>query len=221
MDPVGYNELMPRKNVVKEYREKSFYHVYNRGVAKQKIFGDVDDYKKFLGLLKFYLSLQGPTLQVKVAPSKVLKNHSENVSLHSYCLMPNHFHILLYQEKIDSMNFFMRSLATKYVMYFNQRYKRTGPLFESNYKAVRVETDDQLIYLTKYIHRNPIDILPAGMDPVGYKYSSYRNYLRLFKQEWVKINEVLKFFKDKSYKEFVEEENDGSLRIIRDLGIDE
>ena len=106
-------------------------------------------------------------------------------------------------------------------MYFNQRYKRTGPLFESNYKAVRVETDDQLIYLTKYIHRNPIDILPAGMDPVGYKYSSYGNYLRLFKQEWVKINEVLKFFKDKSYKEFVEEENDGSLRIIRDLGIDE
>lgn len=214
---------MPRKNVVKEYKAKSYYHVYNRGVAKQRIYRDKEDYKKFIGLLKFYLtpiSLQGPTLQVKVAPSKALKNHAEDVSLHSYCLMPNHFHLLLYQEKIDSMNFFMRSLATKYAMYFNRRYKRPGPLFESNYKAVRVETDNQLIYLSKYIHCNPVEIQPAGMDPAGYKYSSYGNYLRLFSQEWVKTEKILEFFKGKSYQDFVEKEEDSGMLMLEKLVLD-
>ncbi len=214
---------MPRKNVVKEYKAKSFYHVYNRGVAKQKIYRDKKDYKKFLGLLKFYLTpinLQGPSLQVRVAPSKVLKNHAEDVSLHCYCLMPNHFHLLLYQEKIDSMNYFMRSLATKYVMYFNQKYKRTGPLFESNYKAVRVETDDQLIYLSKYIHLNPIEIKPAGLDPAGWKYSSYGNYLRKFNQKWIKTDKILEFFKEKSYLDFVEKDEDKGMLLLEKLALD-
>ncbi len=211
---------MPRKNIIKEYKEKSFYHVYNRGVAKQRIYRDKDDYKKFIGLLKFYLSLQGQTLQVKVSPSKVLKNHSEDVRLHCYCLMPNHFHLLLYQEKIDSMNYFMRSFATKYSMYFNDRYKRTGPLYESRYKAVRVETDDQLVYLSKYIHLNPVEILPAGTDPAGYKYSSYGNYLRLFKQPWVKTKRILNFFQEKSYYEFMKDEDDKGLSVVKSLVLD-
>ncbi len=105
----------------------------------------------------------------------------------------------------------MRSLGTKYAVYFNRKYKRVGPLFQGNYKAVKVDTEDQLIYLTKYIHKNPINILPTGLDLVGYKYSSYQNYLGLFKQSWVKPEKILEFFTQEgnsSYKEFVEELDD-------------
>lgn len=211
---------MPAKNALKKYKENSYYHIYNRGVAKANIFKCEKDYKVFLDYLKIYLTpmdLRGESLQV--APSKELKNYAEEVDLIAHCLMPNHFHLLVYQKNKDSINYFMRSLATKYVRYFNSRYDRVGPLFQGVYKAVKVVDEEQLIYLTKYIHRNPIDISTARRVLAGYKYSSYGNYLGLFKQGWVKPGRILRFYSDsnkliydKTYKEFVEEiEDDYSL----------
>ena len=216
---------MPRKHSIKIFKEKSYYHVYNRGVAKQKIYRDEEDYKKFIGYLKFYLTpvdLQGRSLKVKekVPPSRISKNHAGLIKLHCYCLMPNHFHLLLYQEEVDSMNYFMRSVGTKYAMYFNRKYKRTGPLFESRYKGIRVETENQLVYLSKYIHRNPIEILPTGTFLEGYKYSSYGNYLGLFRQNWVKTKKVLGLFQGKSYKKLVETEDDSDLKVVDKLLLD-
>ena len=129
---------------------------------------------------------------------------SHTQCIYLYQQPANHFHLLLYQREVDSINYFMRSLATKYAMYFNQKYKRVGHLFESIYKAVEIETDEQLVNLSKYIHRNPAELLSAGMILEGYKYSSYGNYLRLFSQTWVKPNKILSLIKGKSYKKFVE-----------------
>ncbi|MBU1084777.1 MAG: transposase [Candidatus Beckwithbacteria bacterium] len=159
---------MPGKNTLKYYKKNSYYHIYNRGVAKTNIFLDKQDYKVFLSYLKIYLTaidLQGETLQV--SPSKMLKNFSEEMDLVAYCQMPNHFHLLIYQQQKHSINYFMRSLATKYSMYFNAKYKRVGSLFQGVYKAVKVDSEEQLIYLSKYIHRNPFESLPAGRDPAG------------------------------------------------------
>lgn len=215
---------MPGKNVLKNYKPNSYYHVYNRGVAKQNIFRDVDDYKKFLSYLKLYLTqsdLQGSSLkEMKVAPSRRLKNYFGKVRLHAYCLMPNHYHMLFYQTEIDGINYFMRSFATKYSMYFNRKYNRVGPLYENIFKAVEVESENQLIYLSKYIHRNPVDILPSRMFLEGYKYSSYPNYLRRFFQSWVEINEILSYFTKQSYKKFVEEEDERDINNIKGLTID-
>ena len=155
---------MPSKNTLKIYVEKSYYHIYNRGVNKERIFLDEQDYKTFLSYLKFYLSfpdLRGVSSQVKVAPSKRLKNYADQVKLIAYCLLPNHFHLLIWQNEFDRINFFMRSLATKYSRYFNRKYDRLGPVFQSVYKAVLVESEDQLLYLSKYIHRNPLNLLPT------------------------------------------------------------
>ena len=211
---------MPAKNVIKEYKPESYYHVYNRGVAKQKIFLDEVDYKKFLSYLKLYLmpfNLQG--LSLKVAPSRMLKNYTDEVKLICYCLMPNHFHLLVWQNNIDSIHHFMRSLGTKFSMYFNRRYKRVGPVFQSTYKAVEVESEEQLIYLSKYIHNNPREILPTGIILEGYKYSSYLNYLGIINQSWVKHEEILgmPFFRGKnsSYKRFVEELDERDLVVIK------
>ena len=214
---------MPSKNTLKIYVEKSYYHIYNRGVNKERIFLDEQDYKTFLSYLKFYLSfpdLRGVSSQVKVAPSKRLKNYADQVKLIAYCLLPNHFHLLIWQNEFDRINFFMRSLATKYSRYFNRKYDRLGPVFQSVYKAVLVESEDQLLYLSKYIHRNPLNLLPTRSLLAGladYKYSSYPNYLRLFSQSWV---EPLDFI-NSTYKSFVEETDERDLPTIKSVLIEE
>ncbi|MDP4030928.1 MAG: transposase [Patescibacteria group bacterium] len=212
---------MPSRNIIKEYKENTYYHIYNRGVDKRIIFSDKNDYKKFLGYLKFYLSptdLQGQTL--KASPSRVLKNYTDYIQLLAYCLIPNHFHLLVYQTDALAIAAFMQSLCTKYSIYFNKKSSRSGPLFQGRYRAVEVTSEEQLIYLTKYIHRNPIDILPSRTDLEGYKYSSYGNYLKKFSQAWIKTDNILEYFKKSSYKEFVEETEDKDILLLKEVAID-
>lgn len=209
---------MPSKNAIKEYEAGAYYHIYNRGVEKRTIFQDDKDYKTFLSYLKFYLSdpnLQGLSLQEKpISPSKQPRNYHTSIDLIAYCLMPNHFHFLIKQNDDSSMSNFMSSLITKYVRYFNTRNKRVGHLFQDRYKAVKIETEQQWIHLTKYIHTNPFD-LPACKDCPRrlseYKYSSYPIYLGLFQQSWVKPSVILINFSKagkNSYQNFIEEQFD-------------
>ncbi|EKD62941.1 MAG: hypothetical protein ACD_52C00013G0001 [uncultured bacterium] len=223
---------MPAKNIVKQYVEGGYYHVYNRGVEKREIFLDEEDYKKFIGYLKLYLSsptLQGSTLKDEfnrtIPPSRALNNFSQEIELVAYCLMPNHFHLLLKQITQRGMASFMQSLFTKYVMYFNRKYHRVGALFQGTYKTVKVDSEEQLKYLSKYIHRNPLPERPTRLHLEGlkdYKYSSYGNYLGLFKQPWIKPADVLYSFSRTndflSYKSFVEET--GDVEIIYNEMID-
>ena len=215
---------MPGKNTLKTYKEKSYYHIYNRGVAKGRIFFDSHYFQIFLYYLKIYLlpkDLQGGET-LKVSPSRQLKNHSGKIKLLAYCLLPNHFHLLVYQSDATAINFFMRSLATKYSMYFNRKYHRVGPLFQGVYKAIEIEDDNLLIYLSKYIHRNP---LPTRRDLEGYKYSSYINYLGLINQIWVDKSVILDYFPSKnrvlSYKEFTEETDEKQMTLIKNLVLEE
>jgi putative transposase len=210
---------MPSKNIIKEYVDEAYYHLYNRGVAKQDIFQDKQDYKTFLSYLKIYLSKKDESQ--KIAPTRQLKNFFEELTLLAYCLMPNHFHMLVWQKNQRTMANFMRSIATKYSRYFNKKYNRVGPVFQSRYKAVLVRRENQFIYLSKYIHRNP---LPTRTDLVAYKYSSYLNYLGLINQTWVDKSEILSYFSmlnpKESYKEFVEEIDERDLLMIKDAMLD-
>jgi len=215
---------MPAKNIIKEFAPETYYHIYNRGVAKQKIFLDNQDYKVFLGYLKLYLSqpdLQGRTL--KVAPTRKLKNYYDLARLLAYCLLPNHFHLFVYQKESNTITGLMRSIGTKYSMYFNKKYKRVGPVFQGRYKGVMIVSEIQFIYLSKYIHRNPLP-LPTGTDLVGYKYSSYPVYLGKFNQGWVDKSEILSYFSKikpvESYRQFVEEIDERDLRLIKNEMLD-
>lgn len=228
---------MPAKNAIKEYEAGSCYHIYNRGVNKQSIFENGKDYKVFLSYLEFYLDplldfdsntdLRGLSSWVKVSPSKVLKNYNGEITLFAYCLMPNHFHLMVKQNSEHGIESFMRSLSTKYVRYYNSRYKRVGPLFQGPYKAVKIDNEYQFVYLSKYIHRNPIDLRDSGDSPrrlSKYKYSSYGNYLRLFTQSWINTSEILELFsiynKNSSYPVFVEDGEPDDVTIISPLAID-
>lgn len=203
---------MPGKNIVKIYDENGYYHVYNRGVEKREVFLDHQDYVVFLSYLRDYLC-PADTL-IKVYQSRKLKNYSGTVSLLAYCLMPNHFHFLLKQRMGRSMTDFMKSLLTRYSMYFNRKYERVGSLFQGTYRAVSITSDEQLIYTSRYIHRNPSLVDPtSGLNPEvflelrNYSYSSLQNYLEYIDQDWIKKDEVINIFREgdkiSAYKDFV------------------
>lgn len=211
---------MPAKNIVKTYLENSYYHLYNRGVEKRKIFLDSQDQSVFLSYLKIYLLPKNTNeLQKSLADTNVnyrekdklikllrLNNFNGLVDILSYCLMSNHFHLLLFQKKADIIDKLMQSLGTRYSMYFNQKYKRVGPLFQGIYKGVVVETDEQLLHLSRYIHYQA-SYSKSQLLRKPYP-SSYPNYLGKINQEWVKTEQILSYFNKSipnlTYKNFVE-----------------
>ncbi len=145
---------MPAKNSVKEFRANAYYHIYNRGVEKRAIFLDDQDYGVFKSYLKVYLlpkdevtlqqtlnsSFSNPSEKADAIRLVKLNNFADSIRLLAYCLMPNHFHLLIKQSEESSIDIFMNSLTTRYSMYFNKRYKRVGHLFQGTYKAVLVDS---------------------------------------------------------------------------------
>lgn len=233
-----YPYSMPARNVLKSYLENGYYHIYNRGVEKRVIFTDKQDESVFLSYLKEYLTPKDTAelTKVLVDPESSARHKAEVVKfirmnnfygeiiLLAYCLMPNHFHFLIKQNRERSIEKFMRSLSTRYVQYFNRRHdKRVGGLFQDAYKAVLIESDNQLLHLSRYIHRNPL--LKGVSLKESPQPSSYRNYLGFMKQEWVKPEEVLAYFAKSginSYQAFAEsnEYEEKSLKEVSSLLLD-
>ena len=226
---------MPAKNSLKEYSSNSYYHIYNRGVEKRLIFQDKQDYTVFLSYLQTYLmakdiesltrQLSDPSLNSrekdKILNMLKLNNFVDEITLLAYCLMPNHFHFLLKQKDADSMDKFMNSLGTRYTMYFNKKYERVGSLYQDVYKAVLVFTDEQLLNVSHYIHKNPVKNHPRlhteGVPLRAYfsQPSSYPEYLGQIKTEWVHSEEILSYFSNshsnKNYQNFLEESDNISI----------
>lgn len=206
---------MPAKNRIKEYFENGYYHLYNRGVDRRTIFSDQKDYSVFLDYLKDYLTPKDSTklLEILSNPTTTsadkdhagkllrLNNFSDSIQLLTYCLMPNHFHLLIKQTHHRSIEKFMKSLLTRYVRYYNHRHApRSGNLFEDSYKAVRIISNEQLLHLSRYIHRNPF--MPGVPLLDSPQPTSLKNYLGLFHQDWIQPNEILS--QVSSYSEFID-----------------
>ena len=169
-----------------------YYHIYNRGNSKQKIFHDKQDYERFIGLLyacnnqenfKIFNIPKGQGL-FSIDISKKL------VDIGAYVLIPNHFHILITQGENGDISKFMQKVSTAYVIYYNKKYKRTGGLFEGKFKSQHAGNDRYLKYLFSYIHLNCLKLLSKDWKESGirdkkktleyllnYKYSSYVDYM--------------------------------------------
>jgi len=220
-----------------------YYHIYNRGVDKRDIFLDEDDHFRFLHNMYVFNDIH-PILDCSISgiehmPSdrrfvrfqsvrfresntipeiEQLKKQPEReklVEIFCYCLMPNHFHFILKQLKDGGITKFMRKLCVGYANYFNKKYERSGALFQGRFKAVLVETDAQMMHLSRYIHvLNPGEMVEPdiregkvrdeerlGIFLKKYRWSSYldflgfRNYPSLITKEF-----LLGYFKD--VKEF-------------------
>lgn len=166
-----------------------FYHVFNRGINKQPIFLNTRENKRAQRVLRFY-SFKNPRIKF----SKLLllskedqikfwgnlqKTNNKSVEIICYCLMPNHFHFLLKQQADNGISRFMSNFQNSYTRYFNTRHGGIGPLLQGQFKAVRVEDENQLLHLSRYIHLNPYSsfIVKEVDDITSYPWSSFPEYL--------------------------------------------
>lgn len=180
---------MPYRKV--KFAAGGFYHVYNRGLLKKKLFKVVRDYSRFI----YKLSVLIAELPFR---------------LHSYCLMPNHFHLLLEQveEGVD-VSELMNKLLGSYGKYFNTKYQGKGAVFEGRFQAKQIQTDPSLLQVSKYIHRNPLE---AGLVDrlLDYPWSSYPSFLSDVAEPMVTTEFLLGYFsprvgKVQDFQAFVEE----------------
>ncbi len=189
---------MPTRNVAKVFVPNSFYHVYNRGWNRGKIFLDDADYVYFEHLIERYASPE----PIKDKQGREYPQYYPNTQVIAYCLMGNHFHMLLYQEDNEKgITQLMTSLLTAYTAYFNKKHKRRGSLFESTYKAVWIGDDTQLQHITRYIHLNHAKY-------ATWSHSSYRDYLG-HSRDWINPTPILELFTSQNaYVEFVSDYED-------------
>lgn len=146
-----------------QFERGEFYHIYNRGVEKRIIFQNVFDYKRFMALL--YLANSDQTIQFRNSFSRISLDEvfqqnrgKQLVAIGAYCLMPNHFHLLITPLIDGGVSKFMLKLQTGYSMYFNIKNDRAGSLFQGIFKSQHVDDDIYLRYLYAYIHLNPAKI---------------------------------------------------------------
>lgn len=207
---------MPYRKII--LASGQIYHVFNRGVAALPIFLDYKSHLRFLNLVNYYRFSNTPfsfsrlVSLPKEERKKVLTGLREeniiNVEILAYCLMPNHFHFLLKQITDKGISVFMKNLQDGYVKYFNIKNERVGPLFQSMFKAVRIETDEQLLHVSRYIHLNPSTAYIVGPEALeNYKWSSLVIYLNKESDNignFVNRKIVMDFFRDgKDYLEFI------------------
>ena len=213
---------MPARNIIKQYFEGGYYHVYNRGVEKRTIFLDDQDCHVFLRYIKLYLS---PTERIKeLSQNKpsldrfIRLNLENDVDLLCFALMPNHFHMLLKNKTLNGIRTFMQRLATAYVMYFNNKYKRVGALFQNVYKASPVLKDSYLLQLTMYIHKNASEL--SSVEIPFMNYCSYPYYLGERTADWLKTEEILSIFGNTiknekiAYKDILDSDIYGSSEVL-------
>ena len=182
-----------------------YYHLYNRGAHKAPIFIDNEDYRRFIQLLY----VVNDTLKNKrrcdlrrIRPSDMFTYERDtSINIIAYCLMPNHFHIVLKGETENGVHHFVHRLCTAYAMYYNKKYDHSGTIFQGSCKSKYVDTDDYLRYLIQYIHLNPFGIIEPDMNRLAkteyldkaiaysktYEYSSYKDYLGVIRPQNVII----------------------------------
>ncbi len=210
-----------------KFSEGEYYHVYNRGTDKRTIFLDTKDYRRFLALLYVCNSTRAVDMTAHFQEGKsfmelfITERNDILVDIGPYCIMPNHFHILVREKVEGGLTKFMSKLATSYSMYFNKKNKRSGVLFEGKFKAKHANTDEYLKYLFAYIHLNPVKIIDPEWKKNGiadrdgakkylaeYTYSSYLDYMGTNRIEGKILNRDAfpEYFGEfKEFSQFIEE----------------
>ena len=163
----------------KQFEKEGIYHIYNRGVGKMKIFEDEKDFRVFLYRLKENLfpeknKIENSILKKKIYKRKLLPPNS--FDLICYCLMPNHFHLVIQQKTNLPISKLILKICTGYSMYFNKKHGRVGSLFQGIFKAVPIENNEQLLWTSLYIHENP-QKSKLVKKPENYEWGSLLDYI--------------------------------------------
>ena len=197
------NSIRMKNRDYKNFAIGNFYHIINRGNNKKIIFFDDNDFLFFLSRLRECLF-----------PENIQKHRGSYIrkplppgafSLVNYILMPNHFHFIIRQNTTLPITKIFSKICTGYSMYFNKKYHHVGQVFQDQFKAILIDTEAYLLWLSAYIHQNP---KVAGLvnNLADYRWSSYREYLGLTKDSLCDTSILFSIFKldKKLYKAFVE-----------------
>ena len=177
---------MGKREVI--FNNNGYYHIYNRGVNRERIFFEERNYLFLLEKVQKYL-VEFP------------------VSIIAYCFMPNHYHFLLRQDSEIPISQFIQAVFNSYSKAVNRSISRSGTLFESKFKSVSVDEPDYLIHLVRYIHRNPVDCLkPLVQKLEDWPYSNYHEWIGKRNGSLVDMDFIRDHFKSgQKYAEFVQD----------------
>lgn len=186
---------MPRN--ARKRSETGIYHVMVRGINRQEIFYDNEDFRRYLETLERSKNLSG-------------------CEIYGYCLMKNHVHLLI-KENNENIGQIMKRLGTSYVYWYNAKYERVGHLFQDRYKSECVEADSYLMTVIRYIHNNPVKAAIVNK-PEKYRWSSCRTYYgaKEYPQKLTKTDFVLGLFSEREeekaeeFRKFMEQDNEDS-----------
>ena len=203
-----------------KFSNDNYYHIYNRGADKRQIFLDSSDYVRFIHYLYDFNDnkiIPNFSRDIEGGPASNIKLRDLLVEIISFCLMPNHFHLILKQVKDGGITKFMRKLSTGYVMYFNKRNKRSGVLFQGKFKAILIDNDEYLAHLSRYIHINPLEISNSNLN--NYRWSSYLDYVGIknFPSVINKATINSLFPKEIDYRDFISQFISSDLEKINHL----
>ncbi len=187
---------MPR--VAREKSESGIYHVMLRGVNKQQIFEETEDYEKFIQVLEECKEIS-------------------KFEIYAYCLMGNHIHLLLRVEK-EPLETIFRRIGSRFVYWYNIKYERHGHLFQDRYKSEPIDDDAYFVVALRYILRNPVK---AGLCRYAneYKYSSYKDYTSLGENTLSDTEKGISLIGEKEFEDYINAENNDSCLEIEDKRI--
>ncbi|MFA5838702.1 MAG: transposase [Candidatus Paceibacterota bacterium] len=197
-----------------ELANDEYYHVFNRGVDKRKIFSDKYDLQRFFQSMKEFNTIE-PIGSIYENSFEKTKNPQlgcgapKLVEFVCYCLNPNHYHFILKQVKEKGIEKFMHKLGGGYSKYFNQKYKRTGALFQGSFKAVHIDSNEQLLYVSSYVNLNfKVHQLGCGAPKLMWK-GSWDEYVENNKENFCEKDIIINQFKNiNEYKKYAFESLD-------------
>ncbi len=211
-----------------------YYHIYNRGAFKQNLFKDIRDYARFLfytlyaqspipfhhidRILKTFTATDGFVVSPEETNDIIL---NRGVELTAFCLMPNHYHLLVKEVEEGGIAYYMQRVGSGYTKYFNTKYEASGRIFQGAYKSRHVADDNYLLYLSAYIHRNPRELPAWKNKEFEYPWSSLKDFTEANRWGGLLMSDIIagqfETTKNSNYKDFVktspakvlEEELDG------------
>lgn len=201
-----------------------YYHVFNRGVEKRPTFTNAREYQRFLETIEYYRVVTPPiklsrffTLAREDRKSIISSFHNapKFIQLHCYVLMPNHFHFLVSQVSDHGISHFMKRLGDSYTRYFNTKNERVGPLFQGQFKAVRIESNEQFLHVSRYIHLNPYTsyVVKTIEEALNYPWSSLQEYRGVKKWICTTKNILSQFKNADQYTEFLKDNADYQRKL--------
>ena len=209
------------------------YHIYNRGINKQNIFLHKRDYSYLLEIIEYYSYLSSVLSYSKfrkmarykreLSLQKIRKDNKKMVDLLAFCIMPNHYHLIVRQVAGGGVCRYLRNVQNSYASYFNIKHKREGSLFQGRFKAVRILDDEQLIHVLRYVHLNPTtSYVVYPKDLVNYPWSSLSLYLNGASNPCETKTVMQHFSSSEDYTEHIMDQVDyqKQLKRLKDLVIE-